>query len=118
MYEECWYLACCIHMLTAFHLACTDRIAPDHVCGVHAQAKALRWKLSTRRPDGAGDGFAEKHTDMTPEELKEKETHLVKQVSIEGAHMTDAEQLCTSQVTGTCQHLAHATVGGRGGLAV
>jgi uncharacterized membrane protein YgcG len=44
------------------------------------QAKALRWKLSTRRPDGAGDGFAEKHGDVTAKELKEKEQALVKQV--------------------------------------
>lgn len=45
------------------------------------QAKALRWKLSTRRADGAGDGFSEKHTELTAEELKDKETHLIKQVT-------------------------------------
>jgi hypothetical protein len=44
------------------------------------QAKALRWKLSTRRADGAGDGFSEKHSELTADELKDKETHLVKQV--------------------------------------
>lgn len=48
------------------------------------QAKALRWKLTTRRGDGAGDGFADKHSDLSPEELQEKEQHLVKQVRQEG----------------------------------
>lgn len=44
------------------------------------QAKALRWKLTTRRADGADGGFAEKHSDLPPEELQDKEQHLVKQV--------------------------------------
>jgi hypothetical protein len=50
------------------------------------QAKALRWKLTTRRADGADGGFAEKHSDLPPEELQDKEQHLVKQVRDAAGH--------------------------------
>lgn len=50
------------------------------VAAVGLQAKQLKWKLSTRRQDAAGDGFADKHLDLTPEQLKEHEQHLVQQV--------------------------------------
>jgi hypothetical protein len=44
------------------------------------QARALRWKLTTRRRDGAGDGFRDKHSDLTQEQLQQQEQHLVQQV--------------------------------------
>jgi hypothetical protein len=48
------------------------------------QARALRWKLTTRRHDGAGDGFRDKHTDLTPQQLQQQEQHLVQQVGRQG----------------------------------
>eukprot|EP00883_Tetradesmus_obliquus_P002426 jgi/Sobl393_1/12606/SZX60780.1 len=47
---------------------------------VPAEARALRWKLTTRRRDGAGDGFRDKHSDLSPEQLEQQEQHLVQQV--------------------------------------
>jgi hypothetical protein len=52
------------------------------------QARALRWKLTTRRRDGAGDGFRDKHTDLSPEQLQQQEQHLVQQVRWQGQGST------------------------------
>ena len=41
----------------------------------------LRWKLTTKRHDGASEEFTEKHkAELGPEEIKEAEQHLAAQV--------------------------------------
>jgi hypothetical protein len=51
------------------------------VLHVLLQAAMLRWKLTTRRHDGASEEFTEKHkAELGPEEIKKAEQHLAAQV--------------------------------------
>lgn len=67
---ECWPDAVCV---ASTAIACG---------GCCCQAKQLQWKLTTRRRDGAGDFFREKHTDLSDEELARQEQHLAAQVHL------------------------------------
>jgi hypothetical protein len=62
------------------------------------QARALRWKLTTRRHDGAGDGFRDKHSDLTPQQLQQQEQHLVQQVGRQGGCCCCGRQWCRGRV--------------------
>jgi hypothetical protein len=58
------------------------------------QAAALRWKLSTRRPDGANEHFAQQHAEQLPgSRLKEVEAKLAAQASSGAAAARRATRL-------------------------